>query len=72
VGGFSGPHGGILGYAQFPGGSDATDGVVMIPIILENRAASHPYNLGELEAMKWVTDEPKTHLGDASCGNDFS
>jgi hypothetical protein len=27
--------GGILGYAQFPGGSSATDGIVVIPTILD-------------------------------------
>jgi hypothetical protein len=27
--------GGILGYAQFPGGSSATDGIVLIPTILD-------------------------------------
>jgi hypothetical protein len=37
--------GGILGYAQFPGGSSATDGVVIDSTGLSS-AASYPYNLG--------------------------
>lgn len=65
--------GGILGYAQFPGGPPATDGVV-----LDDRAtgrvgtAQAPYGLGRTathEVGHWLN---LRHIwGDASCGNDF-
>ena len=65
--------GGILGYAQFPGGSSATDGVV-----IDNNAmgttgsASAPFNLGRTathEVGHWMN---LRHIwGDATCGNDF-
>ncbi len=39
--------GGILGYAQFPGGAAATDGVVIdFKAFGTNGAAAYPYNLG--------------------------
>ncbi|MCC6760854.1 MAG: zinc metalloprotease [Chitinophagaceae bacterium] len=62
----------ILGYAQFPGGSAATDGVVIL-----NRAfgttgtAAAPFNLGRTathEVGHWAN---LRHIwGDATCGND--
>lgn len=62
----------ILGYAQFPGGSLATDGVVIL-----NRAfgttgtATAPFNLGRTathEVGHWAN---LRHIwGDATCGND--
>ncbi|WP_416440753.1 zinc metalloprotease [Phnomibacter sp. MR] len=62
----------ILGYAQFPGGSSATDGVVIL-----NRAfgttgtAAAPFNLGRTathEVGHWAN---LRHIwGDATCGND--
>ncbi len=65
--------GGILGYAQFPGGSSATDGVVC-----DDRAtgkvgtAAAPYGLGRTathEIGHWLN---LRHIwGDAACGNDF-
>jgi hypothetical protein len=65
--------GGILGYAQFPGGSSATDGVV-----IDNNAmgttgsASAPFNLGRTathEVGHWMN---LRHIwGDATCGNDL-
>lgn len=65
--------GGILGYAQFPGGSAATDGVV-----IDNNAtgktgtAAAPYGLGRTathEVGHWLN---LRHIwGDATCGNDF-
>jgi hypothetical protein len=64
--------GGILGYAQFPGGSSATDGVV-----LDDNAtgrlgtAAAPFNLGRTathEVGHWLN---LRHIwGDATCGND--
>lgn len=65
--------GGILGYAQFPGGSSATDGVV-----IDNNAfgrtgtVSGVYNLGRTathEVGHWMN---LRHIwGDASCGSDM-
>lgn len=64
--------GGILGYAQFPGGSSATDGVVC-----DNNAfgrvgtAAAPFNKGRTathEVGHWLN---LRHIwGDANCGND--
>lgn len=64
--------GGILGYAQFPGGASATDGVV-----IDNNAfgttgsATAPFNLGRTathEVGHWLN---LRHIwGDATCGND--
>jgi PBP1b-binding outer membrane lipoprotein LpoB len=64
--------GGILGYAQFPGGSSATDGVV-----IDNNAfgrtgtAAAPFNKGRTathEVGHWLN---LRHIwGDATCGND--
>ncbi|CAM2986260.1 zinc metalloprotease [Flavobacterium frigoris] len=65
--------GGILGYAQFPGGSSATDGVV-----IDNNAfgrtgtVSGVYNLGRTathEVGHWMN---LRHIwGDATCGSDL-
>lgn len=65
--------GGILGYAQFPGGSAATDGVV-----LDYRytgtigTATYPFNKGRTathEVGHWLN---LRHIwGDATCGNDL-
>ena len=67
--------GGILGYAQFPGGSLATDGVVIDPDYFgttPNSSASYPYNLGRTathEVGHWLN---LRHIwGDATCGNDL-
>jgi hypothetical protein len=38
--------GGVLGYAQFPGGSSATDGIVDAPGTLSPTVGSPPYNQG--------------------------
>lgn len=64
--------GGILGYAQFPGGNSATDGVV-----LDNNAtgrtgtAAAPFDKGRTathEVGHWLN---LRHIwGDATCGND--
>ncbi len=65
--------GGILGYAQFPGGSTATDGVV-----IDNNAfgrtgtVTAPYNKGRTathEVGHWMN---LRHIwGDATCGSDL-
>jgi hypothetical protein len=65
--------GGILGYAQFPGGSLSTDGIVV-----DNNAfgrggtTTAPFNLGRTathEVGHWLN---LRHIwGDATCGNDF-
>ncbi|PDS22668.1 zinc metalloprotease [Flavobacterium branchiophilum] len=65
--------GGILGYAQFPGGATSTDGVV-----IDNNAfgttgtVSAPYNKGRTgthEVGHWLN---LRHIwGDATCGNDM-
>ncbi|HSC53914.1 MAG TPA: zinc metalloprotease [Phnomibacter sp.] len=64
--------GGVLGYAQFPSGNPATDGVVIL-----NRGfgttgtAASPFNLGRTathEVGHWMN---LRHIwGDATCGND--
>jgi hypothetical protein len=65
--------GGILGYAQFPGGSDATDGVVVDSFYFGmSSAGSYPYNLGRTmshEVGHWMN---LRHIwGDATCGSDL-
>lgn len=65
--------GGILGYAQFPGGSLATDGVVIDSFYFGlSSPASYPYNLGRTashEVGHWMN---LRHIwGDSSCGNDL-
>jgi hypothetical protein len=65
--------GGILGYAQFPGGVSATDGVVIDSKYFGlSSAASYPYNLGRTathEVGHWMN---LRHIwGDASCGDDL-
>lgn len=67
--------GGILGYAQFPGGSSATDGVVIDPLyfgVTSNTSSSYPYNLGRTathEVGHWLN---LRHIwGDTTCGDDL-
>ncbi|WP_161787195.1 GEVED domain-containing protein [Hymenobacter sp. IS2118] len=65
--------GGVLGYAQFPGGAAATDGVVILTTGFgRNGSASAPFNLGRTathEVGHWLN---LRHIwGDASCGNDL-
>lgn len=64
--------GGILGYAQFPGGSSATDGVVLDDNATgRTGTASAPFNKGRTathEVGHWLN---LRHIwGDATCGND--
>jgi hypothetical protein len=65
--------GGILGYAQFPGGSSATDGVVVDDNAFGTvGTVTSPYNKGRTathEVGHWLN---LRHIwGDATCGNDF-
>lgn len=64
--------GGLLGYAQFPGGAVATDGVVINYTAFGNMGtAAAPYGLGRTathEVGHWLN---LRHIwGDANCGND--
>ncbi|MFN5183480.1 MAG: M43 family zinc metalloprotease [Bacteroidota bacterium] len=65
--------GGLLGYAQFPGGSTATDGVVIGHQYFGNTGtATAPFNKGRTgthEVGHWLN---LRHIwGDAICANDF-
>ena len=65
--------GGILGYAQFPGGSSATDGVVCDSKYTGlSGSANAPFNLGRTathEVGHWLN---LRHIwGDATCGTDY-
>lgn len=65
--------GGILGYAQFPGGASSTDGVAIDSKYIGNTGtATYPYNLGRTathEVGHWVN---LRHIwGDATCGSDL-
>jgi hypothetical protein len=65
--------GGILGYAQFPGGSSSTDGIVIDRRYFGLSGTSYyPYNLGRTathEVGHWLN---LRHIwGDATCGNDL-
>ncbi|MCU0436596.1 MAG: GEVED domain-containing protein [Raineya sp.] len=70
--------GGILGYAQFPGGSTSTDGVVISPQYFGSSSKgtgfylSAPFDKGRTathEVGHWLN---LRHIwGDANCGNDF-
>jgi hypothetical protein len=61
----------LLGYAQFPGGAAATDGVVILYSSVPGGTATS-YNLGRTathEVGHWLN---LRHIwGDASCGNDL-
>ena len=67
--------GGILGYAQFPGGPAATDGVVCDSKyvgVTSNTGGAYPYNLGRTtthEVGHWMN---LRHIwGDTTCGSDL-
>ncbi|QJX46347.1 T9SS type A sorting domain-containing protein [Hymenobacter taeanensis] len=65
--------GGVLGYAQFPGGAASTDGVVILSSAFgRGGSSSAPFNLGRTathEVGHWLN---LRHIwGDASCGNDL-
>nr|GFB56180.1 hypothetical protein [Tanacetum cinerariifolium] len=66
------PGGGLLGYAQFPGGAAATDGVaILYSAFGSGGSAVAPYNLGRTathEVGHWLN---LRHIwGDTRCGND--
>ena len=63
----------IGGYAQFPGGPSATDGIVVDPRFVGlSGTASYPYNLGRVathEVGHWLN---LRHIwGDTACGTDY-
>ena len=62
----------LLGYAQFPGGSPATDGVVVLYSAFGYNSPIRKYNLGRTtthEVGHWLN---LRHIwGDTSCGNDL-
>jgi hypothetical protein len=64
---------GILGYAQFPGGSLSTDGIVVLNTAFGNTGtATAPFNKGRTathEVGHWLN--LKHIWGDATCGNDM-
>lgn len=65
--------GGILGYAQFPGGASSTDGVVIDSKYFGTTGtATAPFNLGRTathEIGHWLN---LRHIwGDATCGTDY-
>jgi hypothetical protein len=67
--------GGLLGYAQFPGGAAATDGVVVLSSSVGSIASpgtGSPFNLGRTathEVGHWLN---LRHIwGDANCGSDL-
>jgi hypothetical protein len=65
--------GGILGYAQFPGGSSSTDGVVVDDDAFGSTGTvTAPYHKGRTathEVGHWLN---LRHIwGDANCGNDY-
>jgi hypothetical protein len=65
--------GGILGYAQFPGGAASTDGVVVdSKYVGTTGTATAPFNLGRTathEVGHWLN---LRHIwGDATCGSDL-
>ncbi|RTY93602.1 zinc metalloprotease [Flavobacterium sp. GT3R68] len=65
--------GGILGYAQFPGGSSSTDGVAIDSKYFGTTgSATYPFNLGRTathEVGHWMN---LRHIwGDATCGSDL-
>ncbi|HEX8658067.1 MAG TPA: M43 family zinc metalloprotease [Hymenobacter sp.] len=64
--------GGVLGYAQFPGGGASTDGIVILTSAFgRNGSALAPFNQGRTtthEVGHWLN---LRHIwGDASCGTD--
>lgn len=65
--------GGILGYAQFPGGNSSTDGVVIDSRYFGTTGtATYPFNKGRTathEVGHWLN---LRHIwGDSNCGNDY-
>jgi hypothetical protein len=69
--------GGILGYAQFPGGAAATDGVVIGPEYFGSSSLASGYYAAPYDKGRTATHEVGHWLnlrhiwGDANCGNDL-
>lgn len=65
--------GGVIGYAQFPGGSSATDGVVIAYDCFGNTGtATSPFNLGRTATHEIGHYLNLRHIwGDATCGTDY-
>lgn len=65
--------GGLLGYAQFPGGSASTDGVVCdYEYFGDTGTATAPYNLGRTATHEVGHYLNLRHIwGDSNCGDDF-
>ncbi|TBR18749.1 MAG: zinc metalloprotease, partial [Chitinophagaceae bacterium] len=65
--------GGILGYAQFPGGNPATDGIVLDDNATGNvGTAAAPFNKGRTATHEVGHYLNLRHIwGDTNCGNDF-
>ncbi len=65
--------GGILGYAQFPGGSAATDGVVILNTAFGNTGtATAPFNKGRTATHEIGHYFNLRHIwGDRRCGTDY-
>jgi hypothetical protein len=64
--------GGVLGYAQFPGGASATDGIVLDDNATGNTGtAAAPFNKGRTATHEVGHYLNLRHIwGDATCGND--
>lgn len=73
---FGGGDAGLLGYAQFPGGTASTDGVVVLFSSMGSVASPNPAG-GSYARGRTLTHEVGHWLnlrhiwGDATCGNDF-
>ena len=65
--------GGILGYAQFPGGASSTDGVVVDYAYFGNTGtATFPFSLGRTATHEVGHYLNLRHIwGDSNCGNDY-
>jgi hypothetical protein len=70
--------GGILGYAQFPGGSSSTDGVVILNTAFGSKAKfAGGYYISTYDQGRTATHEVGHYFnlrhiwGDATCGNDL-
>jgi hypothetical protein len=65
--------GGVLGYAQFPGGNSATDGVVILNTALgRTGTAAAPYGLGRTATHEVGHYFNLRHIwGDRRCGDDL-
>jgi hypothetical protein len=66
--------GGILGYAQFPGGRSSTDGIVLDSkyVGVTTNTGAYPYNLGRTATHEVGHYFNLRHIwGDATCGTDL-